>query len=85
MAVPPSAPPCVDEPLQYLGPTPVTTAPPPAALPAYTAVAVRPLLSPDYEAVAVPFLASPCMESNSAPFGPTSAPTAPAHALAHLD
>ena len=85
VAVPTSVTPCVDEPLQSLGPTPATTEPVPAALTASAAVAVRPILSPSSEASAVPCPNSLCAESNSASLGSDSAPTAPAIAPIHLD
>ena len=50
---------CVEKPLQYIGPSPSTTAPAPAALPNSAEVAVWPLISPASEAAAVPCPGSP--------------------------
>ena len=82
--VPPSAL-CVERPLQYLGPSPVTTAPVPAALPDSAAVAFYPLIILASEAAAVPCPASPHAEIISASLGPASAPNTPALASDHLD
>ena len=84
-AVPPSAPLYVDEPLQYIGPSPATTSPAPAALPDSAAAAVRPLLSPASGSAAVTCTTSPCTEINSTYLGPAIAPTATALSPAHLD
>ena len=84
-AVPPYYPPCVDDPLQYFGTTPATTAPAPTAVPDSTAVKIRPLLRPASEATAVICHASPYAESKSAYIDPNSAPTAPALFPDHLD
>ena len=80
-AVTPSAPTCVDEPLQSLGTAPATTAP----APAHATLPDSATLSPASEAAAVPCPASPCAESNIASLGPARAPTAPDLTSSHLE